>query len=76
MTELVADTLPGFSKRELLEGMTADAIADHVMLLGGRITEIEFDMDLAAEVLQGVYGVSVSDVLDLREKETQNGEQK
>lgn len=61
-------TLPGMSKTELLEAMDKDALVDHILMLGARATEIETDMNIAAEVLEGAFGVTVADVLLEREQ--------
>lgn len=67
-------TLPGFSQREVLEGLSADELVNNILADGMRIEEIQRQMDLTAEVLEGAYGVTVADVLAQRERE-QNGEQ-
>lgn len=68
-------TLPGLSSREIYEGMTPNAIVDQILHLGQKVSQFEREMNMAADVLEGVYGVTVLDVLELREKEKQNGEQ-
>lgn len=65
-------TLPGMSKVEMFESMSKDALVDHILLLGERGQQIQSDMDMAAEVLEGASGVTVTDVL--QERENTNGE--
>lgn len=63
------DSLPGMEQRELLEGMTPDQIVDVILSNGETVSEIERFMNLANEVLEGVHGLSVEQVLQQREKE-------
>ena len=74
MSEFEHPTLPGFSPREVLEGLSPDQIVDTILADGAEIQKIEKRMDLAAEVLEGAYGLTVAEVLGRRERE-QNGEQ-
>jgi hypothetical protein len=67
------ETLPGFSDRELLEGMTADQIVDEILRQGEKVSEVERYMNLASDVLEGAYGLTVDQVLQERDK---NGETK
>lgn len=77
------ESLPGLSKREIFEGMSRDAIVEHILNLGQKVTEIERDMNLASEVLEGIYGVTVEDVIStdnttlaiIQGGENKNGEQ-
>ena len=71
MPNLERETLPTLSERELLEDMPEDQIVNLILQNGERVTEIERFMNLASEVLEGVYGVSVEDVLNKRKN--QNG---
>jgi hypothetical protein len=65
-------TLPGMSKVEMFESMSKDALVDHILVLGERGQQIQSDMDLAADVLAGAFGVTVPDVL--KERENTNGD--
>ena len=77
------ESLPGLSKQELLESMQPDEIVDYMLELGSKASEIENEMNLASEVLEGAYGLTVEHVLTRRETtllslkggEKQNGEQ-
>ena len=60
------ESLPGLSEVELLESMGPDGIVDHILKLGEKATEIEKRMNLAAEVLEGAYGVTVEEILHKR----------
>lgn len=60
------EALPGLSERELLESIGAEAVVDHILKLGGTVAEIEKRMNLAAEVLEGAYGVTVEEILHKR----------
>ena len=71
MPNLERETLPTLSERELLEDMSEDQIVNLILQNGERVTEIERFMNLASEVLEGAYGVSVEEVLDKRKN--QNG---
>ncbi len=62
------ETLPGLSDRELLEGMTPDQIVDEILQHGEKVGEIERRMSLASDVLEGAYGVTVDDILRIREQ--------
>lgn len=64
-------TLPGFSQREYFESLTPDQLLNYILDQGERVTAIEKDMDLAAEVLEGGYGLSVEDMLSRKEKNNQ-----
>lgn len=70
------ETLPGLSERELLESMGPESLVDHIVELGRRATEIENKMNEAADVLEGAYGVSVEDVMKMRESQSVVGETK
>lgn len=73
MTErLLHPTLPGMSKIEMLEAMSKEGLVDHIVALGIRGEEIQTDMNLASEVLEGAHGVSIEDAL--KEREQQNGD--
>lgn len=75
--------LPGMSQQELLEAMGPEGIVDHMLKLGEKASKIEQDMNLASEILEGAYGLTVEQVLTerdttlvvLRGGEKQNGEQ-
>lgn len=74
--------LPGMEERELLKSMSVDEIVDYILHMGEKATEIEKRMNLASEVLEGAYGVTVDQVLTKRDVtlvalrgENQNGEQ-
>ena len=76
------ESLPGLSEVELLESMGPDGIIDHILKLGEKATEIEKRMNLASEVLEGAYGVTVDTILRKRDTtlvalrgENQNEEQ-
>lgn len=68
--------LPTMSDREYLESMKPDDIVDLILKDGERVTQIEKRMDLASEVLEGAYGLTVEEVLNKREERKTNGEQK
>lgn len=57
------------SEREVLEQMGPDAIVNLILEHGERVSEYERTMNLASEVLEGAYGVSVESVLQKRERE-------
>lgn len=57
-------TLPGLSERETLEGFSPQQITDYIVHMGSQVTELETKMNLASEVLEGTYGVTVEDVLN------------
>lgn len=59
----IESTLPGLSKREILEGMRPEALVDHILSMGEKVTIIENEMNLASNVLEGAYGVTVDQVL-------------
>lgn len=61
------ESLPGLSKQELLESMQPDQIVDYILELGSRASEIEQEMNLASEVLEGAYGLTVEQVLTERD---------
>lgn len=68
------ETLPGMSDQELFEGMTPDQIVDDILRNGEKVGEIERRMNLASEVLEGAYGMTVDDIL--RNRDEQNAETK
>lgn len=53
-----------FSKSELFERMTPEALTQHILMLGEKATKIEKDMNKASEVLEAKYGLTVEDMLD------------
>lgn len=55
--------LPGMSRREVYESMTPEALARHIVGLGEQVSQLESEMDLAADVLEGGYGKTVEEVL-------------
>ena len=67
--------LPGLSEREILEGLGAEALTNYITGLGAKASVLETKMNEAAEILEGVYGVTVDEVLRRRESrgETNNG---
>lgn len=65
MTE--REHLPGLSEREILEGMGAEALVKHIMMLGQRASHIENKMNEAANVLEGTYGLTVEEYLESQE---------
>ncbi len=67
------ETLPGMSDRELLEGMSPDQIVDSILREGQKVSDIERYMNLASDVLEGAYGLTVDQILQEREN---NGETK
>lgn len=76
------ESLTGLSEAELLESMGAEKVIDYIIGLGEKITEIEKRMNLASEVLEGAYGITVEQVIRRRDVtmvairgENQNGEQ-
>lgn len=76
------ETLPGLSERETLEGFSAQQLTDYIVHMGGQVTELETKMNLASEVLEGTYGVTVEDILNRGRStrlsgagEKQNGQQ-
>lgn len=67
------------TKIEYLESMDPQKLAGHILNLGEKVTEIENEMNLASDVLEGVYGLTVEQVLHSNDprsgdKEKQNGE--
>lgn len=81
--EYSQDNLPNMYERELLESMTPRQIIEHIIKLGNKVSEIERDMNLASEVLEDAYGLTVDSVLSeggttlvaLEGGEYKNGEQ-
>lgn len=76
------ESLPGLSEVELLESMGAEKVVDYIIGLGEKVTEIEKRMNLASEVLEGAYGITVEQVMRKKDVtmvairgENQNGEQ-
>ena len=76
------ESLTGLSEAELLESMGAEKVIDYIIVLGEKITEIEKRMNLASEILEGAYGITVEQVIRRRDVtmvairgENQNGEQ-
>lgn len=67
--------IEGLSEREILEGMSPDSIVNTILTQGEKVSDIERSMNLASDVLQGAYGLTVEEVLQKREKDT-NGEAK
>lgn len=67
--------IEGLSEREILEGMSPDSIVNTILTQGEKVSDIERSMNLASDVLQGAYGLTVEEVLRKREKDT-NGEAK
>lgn len=63
------ETLPGMSDRELLESMTPDQIVDEILRKGEQVSQIERFMNVASDVLEGAYGLTVPQVLTEREKD-------
>lgn len=61
-------TLEGMDTRSLLESMEPDAIVNYILAQGERISLIEREMNLASEVLEGAYGLTVEQVLAEREQ--------
>ena len=59
--------LPGMSQQELLESMGPEGIVDHILKLGEKASKIEQDMNLASEILEGAYGLTVEQVLTERD---------
>lgn len=57
------ENLPNMSEVELLESMTPDQIVRHILDLGEKIDKLEKNMNLASEVLEDAYGLSVDQVL-------------
>lgn len=53
-----------FSKSELFERMTPEALTQHILMLGEKATEIEKDMNKASEILEAKHGLTVEDMLD------------
>lgn len=66
-------TLPGFSQREYFESLSPDQLLNYILELGEKVTKIEKEMNLAAEVLEGGYGLTVEQMLS-RSGENKNGE--
>ena len=54
------------SEREVLEGMSADNIVDLILEHGERVSQYERLMNLASEVLEDSYGVTVEEILEER----------
>lgn len=82
MTEkYIQGELEGLSERELLESMTQDQIVDYILHMGRNVSDLEKKMNLASEVLEGVYGTDVEQILTERgtmlatfvDGETKNG---
>lgn len=65
-----AEPLPELSEREILEGMSPHSIVDYILFMGMKATEIETKMNMAAEVLEGVHGCVVEDILNTRRPPT------
>ncbi len=63
------DHLPGLSEREVLESLGPEALVEHIMTLGEKVSTLENKMNEAAEILEGVYGLTVNDVLSQRESQ-------
>lgn len=61
-----ADPFPGMSEREMLEGLGREGLANHIIELGSRASHLESKMNIAAEVLEGTYGVTIEQVLQER----------
>jgi len=60
--------LEGLSKREVLENMLPDQLVNLILANGKKVSEIEKQMDLASNVLEGAYGKTVEQILDERNK--------
>ena len=74
--------MPGLSETEPLESIGVEGVVDHIIRLGEVATEIERRMNIASEILEGVYGVTVEQVLANNDTtlvvirgEKQNGEE-
>jgi hypothetical protein len=61
------------SEREVLEGMSSEEIVDLILAHGEKVSKYEGFMNLASDVLEGAYGITVEEVLQKRERETGNG---
>ena len=59
--------LPGMSHLEILEAMGPRGILEHILRLGEKASKIEQDMNLASEVLEGAYGLTVEQMLAKRD---------
>lgn len=64
----VTGEVPEVSMRTIYEGMGIQELTDHILGLGEQATHIEQQMDLAADVLENGYGVTVEQVLSDRER--------
>lgn len=66
MTEIYKqEPLPGLTRREILETMTQPQIVEYIVHLGKRGEELEAEMDLAADVLEKEFGVTVSEAFEV-----------
>lgn len=54
------------SQRETLEALNREQLVDFILAKGVQVTEIEWMMNLAAQVLEG-YGTSMDAELDRRQ---------
>lgn len=63
----MSEYLPGLSEREILECMGPEALVDHIIALGEKATKIENKMNEAADVLEGAYGLTVEQMLQIRQ---------
>lgn len=50
-----------------LEMLSIDCLVDYIINLGANATEIENDMNIAAEVLKNAYNLTVEQVLQQRQ---------
>lgn len=57
------------TEREVYEGMSPGQLANLILAHGELVSNYERSMNLAAEVLEGAYGLTVEQVLQMREKE-------
>ena len=60
---------PLITERDIYEGMSPNQLANLILAHGELVSSYERSMNLAAEVLEGAYGLTVEQVLQQREKE-------